>query len=72
MEIKNTIKITKEEENLLLQGAKLWNNILGQLGIEFTYYGELIDSFSFEKCLDGQELFSGDGETAYRFKVSER
>jgi hypothetical protein len=71
MEIKNIIEITKEEENLLLQGAKLWTDIFEKLHIDFAEYGELLDSFSLSKCLDGQELFSGGGEASYRFKVSE-
>lgn len=72
MEINNTIEITREEEIILLRGAKLWCDIFDPLGIDFTDRGELLDSFSLDKYLDGQELFAGDGETAYRFKVSDQ
>lgn len=72
MEIKNIIEITKEEEDLLLKGAKLWCDIFDALGIDLTDRGELLDSFSLVKYFDGQELYSGDGEKAYRFKVSGR
>ena len=71
MKIKNTIEITREEEIFLLKGAKLWCDIFNSLGIDFIDRGELLDSFSLDKYLDGQELFEGDGETAYRIKVSE-
>ena len=71
MEIKNTIEITREEEIILLKGAKLWCEILNSLGVDFTDRGELLDSFSLDKYLDGQWLYSGDGEKGYRFKVSE-
>ena len=56
MEINNTIEITREEEIFLLKGAKLWCEIFDPLGLDFTDRGELLDSFSMEKYLDGQEL----------------
>lgn len=72
MEIKNIIEITREEEILLLKGAKLWCDISDSLGVDFTDRGELLNCFSLDKYLDGQELYSGDGEKVYRFKVSEQ
>lgn len=72
MKIIEEIRITKEEEEeIMLKGAKIFDDILSQLGYHEEDYGNMIADFITSTSLGDKQIYRADGERAYRFKVVE-